>query len=503
MMQEMKLKTKLLVVLLVVLAIICLCGTVKATDEEVTDEYVQNILNAIPDSMYLDIPEVEYEKSETLIQEQLDEIFEKNKIDTSKVEILINPVQIYYGMDGFHNATVLINWNVNGYSEYKSKDISIKFNNTDDYNLADEQIVKNLKIEPKGYYVVNYNGNNTSWDEMFNSAEKYYNNLINDETITVKADTGAGDLFFINLMSEEGGTSLALFKNGVLYDIRVVGYEISVPSITIPNNVSDNEINDYILDVITPAYKEYCEGPMLEETFDANKIKITKGAIYKMKTFSHDENGNQIANYKPVSIPDGYTIDYDGIEAYLIAKREEPITITTTDEETNVKLDTTTDIVPAGTELVVSKVTTGNDYNTVVSSLGNEVNNFVTYDIKLLSEGVEVQPTGKVKISLPIPTGYDKNNLVVYRVDENGTKTEYDVTVEENYAVFETDHFSTYVLAEKKVENTNTNTEIPTTNTNDNELDETPKTGVETNGTIALVLTSILSLAGAVTLKRF
>ena len=79
MMQEMKLKTKLLVVLLVVLAIICLCGTVKATDEEVTDEYVQNILNAIPDSMYLDIPEVEYEKSETLIQEQLDEIFEKNK----------------------------------------------------------------------------------------------------------------------------------------------------------------------------------------------------------------------------------------------------------------------------------------------------------------------------------------------------------------------------------------------------------------------------------------
>ena len=45
---------------------------------------------------------------------------------------------------------------------------------------------------------------------------------------------------------------------------------------------------------------------------------------------------------------------------------------------------------------------------------------------------------------------FDTSNLIVYRIEEDGTKTKYDVTVEEEYAVFETDHFSTYVLAEEK-----------------------------------------------------
>lgn len=485
----MKLKTKLLVTLLVVLATICVCSTVKATEEVVTEEYVQNILDAIPDSMYLDIPEVEYEKSETLIQEQIDEIFESKQIDTSKVEMRVNPVRIIYALQGFHNASVSIDYQSADGTEYANKDISIKFNNTDEYNSTDEQIVKNLDIEPAGYYKVDYNNNNNGWEEMFRAAEEYYTNLLNDESIVIKASAGAGDKPGVNCITGEGGTTLAIFKNGVLYDIRILGREISVPNITIPSNVSDEEINDYIIDVVTPVFKN-----LFGTNFKEDNLKVSKGATYEFTAYLYDENGNRNEQLKTVTITNGYTINYGDstYDYYVIAEREQPTTVTTTDKTTNVKLDTTTAVVPADTQLVVKEVTTGSEYNTVVSSLKNEVTNFVTYDITLQSNGVEIQPNGKVKISLPIPGNFDRTNLVVYRVDENGTKTQYDVTVDGDYATFETDHFSTYVLAERTVENTNSN-----------ELDDTPKTGVETNGiTIALSLVSLTSLAGVVILKK-
>lgn len=84
------------------------------------------------------------------------------------------------------------------------------------------------------------------------------------------------------------------------------------------------------------------------------------------------------------------------------------------------------------------------------------------YDITLQSNGVKVQPNGKVKVSIPVPEGLDTNKLVVYRIDKEGNKTEYKITVETidniKHAIFETNHFSTYVLGEK-AEETTTNTE--------------------------------------------
>jgi hypothetical protein len=41
-------------------------------------------------------------------------------------------------------------------------------------------------------------------------------------------------------------------------------------------------------------------------------------------------------------------------------------------------------------------------------SLGDSTNKIVAYDINLLSNGVKVQPNGKVKISIPIPNGFNR-----------------------------------------------------------------------------------------------
>ena len=180
-------------------------------------------------------------------------------------------------------------------------------------------------------------------------------------------------------------------------------------------------------------------------------------------------------------------ISYISVIGKIISSSKDSFTIKLEEQEQKFYIDSTTNVVPKNTTLSVEKITSGNSYNTVSKVLGTSVNKFVVYDISLLSNNTKIQPNGKVKVSIPIPSDYNRNKLEVYRIKDNGEKIKYDVTVEGDYATFETDHFSTYVLAE--------------THQNSKEKDETPKTG--TTNIIGYVLAiTILSGAGIVILKK-
>ena len=188
--------------------------------------------------------------------------------------------------------------------------------------------------------------------------------------------------------------------------------------------------------------------------------------------------------------------------------QEETKPVTTTDKSTNIKLETTTEVVPAGTTLTAEKVTKGDSYNTVVKAVESDVEKFVLYDISLMNNNTKIQPNGKVKVSIPVPEGYDTSKIVVYRVAEDGTKTKLDVTVKDGYITFETDHFSNYVVGEEKAkETTTTPTTTPTSTTTNNierKLDSTPKTGEESN--VVTIISSILTIVSALGLavvKKF
>lgn len=186
----------------------------------------------------------------------------------------------------------------------------------------------------------------------------------------------------------------------------------------------------------------------------------------------------------------------------FIMKKEEVKEVTSTDTKTNIKLETTTGVVPTDTKLVVEKITTGETYNTVVATLGADVDKFVLYDISLTSNNVKIQPNGKVKLAIPIPEGFDKTKLLVYRVAEDGTKTKLDVVVDNNNAIIETDHFSSYVLGEKASIEDNKENNIEETKPSDSKLDETPKTGNNNSTIIVLSIVIVISLAGIIILNR-
>ena len=159
------------------------------------------------------------------------------------------------------------------------------------------------------------------------------------------------------------------------------------------------------------------------------------------------------------------------------------------DDSSNIIIESAKDVIPDDSILSVSQIINGSRYDEIKSVLENE--KFTVFSISLTSNDQPVQPTGNVTVKIPVPTGYDSNNLVVYFVDENNKTEEISVTVEGNYAIFETNHFSDYVLAEKVSETQNNENNEENTNENTtNTLDKETKTGI--NNPISFVITVLV-----------
>ena len=91
--------------------------------------------------------------------------------------------------------------------------------------------------------------------------------------------------------------------------------------------------------------------------------------------------------------------------------------------------------------------------------------------------------------------------MIVYYLTSNGDLEEHAVTIKDDYAEFETDHFSVYTLAEKT---TSTTTPTPTSNTttdNTNTISN-PQTGDNVMLYISMLCLSIVGFAGAGLYKR-
>ena len=103
--------------------------------------------------------------------------------------------------------------------------------------------------------------------------------------------------------------------------------------------------------------------------------------------------------------------------------------------------------IPLDTSLTVKNV---ND-SSIKDKIGTE--NYKSYDISLYSDAkgakIEKLENGKFTVKIPVPTELNGKELVVYYITTTGEKEEHEVTIKDGYAVFTTDHFSTYTLAEK------------------------------------------------------
>ena len=460
-----KIKVKFIILILAFLLMLCVfnINTVNAA----TLEDLQKMLDLIPDEIYLDIPEIEYEKANDLIKEQVKQILNENDMNTEGITMFVTgPYMI--NMEQFYKARISLQLP----SGSKTKDISITYNNTNNKNSTDEQYIKNLKHDDKGYFEMDFD--DLKGTKYFGEAllKVVKEQAVKDDTVTVMVFSGAGS-------DIEQDVDIGIFKNGILYDIRSLGWVTGIPVINVPKTMPDNELSEYVIN----QYKDW------SMDYGSKIIGIEKG----------DNVTNEYGK-----IPNIYTVKVteNSPDALIIIRRTDS-SLQLKDESTNIRVDTDTTVLPENTQLIVNELKEGQVYETATRVLNDLVDKMYVYDITLQNEGVEVQPNGNVKVSIPIPNVLNTSNLIVYTIDDEGNKTEYEVKVETidnvKYATFETDHFSTYVLAEEK-------TEQNTVNENGLEVkgekDNTPKTGTASTTLGMIALVSILGIGIIVLIKK-
>lgn len=135
-----------------------------------------------------------------------------------------------------------------------------------------------------------------------------------------------------------------------------------------------------------------------------------------------------------------------------------------TDPDTGICAEAAAGVFPAGTLMIVTPLTEGENYDLLRKLLSAAADQFQVCDISFFSVSMPdfsdmkpVQPQGKVKIQMPVPRGYDLSRLAVYHITTDGGMTEVPFVLQDGSAVFETDQFSLYALVEQK----ETRTDLP------------------------------------------
>ena len=102
--------------------------------------------------------------------------------------------------------------------------------------------------------------------------------------------------------------------------------------------------------------------------------------------------------------------------------------------------------IPLDTIINVDVIKDNEAYKKILNT-----DNIYTLDIKLNSnstnKNIERLENGKFLVSIPIPEYLQGQNLVASFITEDGKIETHEVTVQNNIAYFETDHFSTYSLS--------------------------------------------------------
>ncbi len=125
-----------------------------------------------------------------------------------------------------------------------------------------------------------------------------------------------------------------------------------------------------------------------------------------------------------------------------------------TDQDTGIMFEAPASTVPQGTVLQVKNVNENDYYTIVETALEGISDNWIAYDISLMLNGAEIQPTGKVKLTIPKPQELNINNISLYHIANDMTLTPISFTVDSNdNIVFEAEHFSLYSIAEVSVVN--------------------------------------------------
>lgn len=202
----------------------------------------------------------------------------------------------------------------------------------------------------------------------------------------------------------------------------------------------------------TDAYVEAAQ-KRIDDFLGEGKVTIKyTGKLSDLEESDHEElqeNDKMLDAY--------YTLEINGEKfLFLIAKDSNKMKtlgeFNTSDLFSNISIFMDSSKLPLDTSITVSGVNDA-EYKKLLDIL--KLSDALVYDLKLYSfsrgENITKLEDGTFEVRIPIDDKLLVKDLIVYYVDENGKVTDYDVEIdkENKLAIFKTDHFSVYTLADK------------------------------------------------------
>ena len=104
-------------------------------------------------------------------------------------------------------------------------------------------------------------------------------------------------------------------------------------------------------------------------------------------------------------------------------------------------------VLPEGTSILPSRITAGTLYEQAAEKMKSIADNFEVFGVSLVgTDGTQVMPGGNITLYLQADMTYDRNEVVVYHMAENGTLTEIAADGYGRYVRFDTDKTGTFIV---------------------------------------------------------
>ena len=112
------------------------------------------------------------------------------------------------------------------------------------------------------------------------------------------------------------------------------------------------------------------------------------------------------------------------------------------------KFEDANGVLAEGTSLLASRITSGSSvYTTAADKMASIADNFEVFGVSLVgTDGTQVMPGGNITLYLQANMTYDRNEVVVYHMAENGTLNELSADGYGRYVRFDTDKTGTFIV---------------------------------------------------------
>ena len=347
--------------------------------------------------------------------------------------------------------------------EYKTVDIKYVY----DEKIAEEidNLTKELGSEAifklKDFELINLwlnGGSSINYSDEYKKIVAYKNFYLDiragsDDSLTTES-------FGIGYYTYDGTLYKAINELGTKgYNILYVDSDVSNDKLleTIQNRI-DNYIGKGKMTIYASDYD-------VDTYYNEKKSELNQ--YYEPENEFYKEEMKELEELKNTSSDGKIYVAKVGNNEYrfVIGKNTEKMytpKLITSDFKTNITISTDkTNTIPLDTMINIKELTSGEEYNKILKILN--ITNNEMFDISLFSNSIKDYITklkdGSFEVKIPITEKFKDKELVVYYVDDEGKITDYPVTIEDEYAIFNTNHFSIYTLAEKTIiEEKNPNT---------------------------------------------